>query len=84
MDEAKRLFSQATDARKVRATVLFPSVMVHSKVVFLRVSVCVVAFLFVFILPYLQDQGLLRFRHFATRQRDVTKNYPLFRAQKKE
>ena len=34
MDEAKRLFSQATDARKVRATVLFLSVMVHSKVVF--------------------------------------------------
>ena len=67
MDEAKRLFSQATDARKVRATVLFLSVMVHSKVVFfLRVSVCVVAFLFVFILPYLQDQGLLRFTNFAT------------------
>ena len=34
MSEAKRLFSLATDARKVWATVLFLSVMVHSKVVF--------------------------------------------------
>ena len=34
MSEAKRLFSLATDARKVRATILFLSVMVHSKVVF--------------------------------------------------
>ena len=70
----------STDARKVRATVLFLSVMVHSKVFFFGVCFC----FSVFILPYLQDQGLLRFRHFATRQRDVTKNYPLFRAQKKE
>ena len=67
MDEAKRLFSQATDAKKVRATVLFLSLMVHSKVVFcVCVCVCVIAFLFVFILPYLQGQGLLRFTNFAT------------------
>ena len=72
----------STDARKERATVLFLSVMVHSKVFFFFFGVCFC--FFVFILPYLQDQGLLRFRHFATRQRDVTKNYPLFRAQKKE
>ena len=47
------------NGRKVWATVLFPSAIMHQKVI-LPMSV------FLFLLPYLQDHGLLRSTNFAT------------------
>ena len=63
----------------MRATVLFLSVMVHCKVVFFLVFAFVCFYFAIFAGP-----RFVKIQNFATRQRDVTKNYPLFRAQIKE
>ena len=53
------LFALSNNGRKVWATVLFPSAIMHQKVI-LYMSV------FLFLLPYLYDHGLLRSSNFPT------------------
>ena len=53
------LFALSNNGRKVWATVLFPSAIMHQKVI-----LCMSVFLF--LLPYLYDHGLLRSSNFPT------------------
>ena len=53
------LFASSNNGRKVWATVLFPRAIMHWKFI-LYMSV------FLFLLPYLQDHGLLRSRNFVS------------------
>ena len=53
------LFALSNNGRKVWATALFPGAIMHRKVILYLL-------VFLFLLPYFQDHGLLRSRNFAT------------------